>query len=165
MCPDEAAGGHGPAPPDHRDEAAEPAGSFVRDLIERLRRATDGINPREIAARTGYHPETVRRYFRRGRLSLRFFAAICEQFGISPEWLLWGSGPMRERSHAARPSEPPLVVTASFEVKDGSVVVKGLDCRRAPKPAPAPRPGQSGRDAPSEAPVETKRRGGDSNPR
>src|SRR4051812_26764090 len=83
-------------------------------VVERILQATEGSTLREIAARTRYHPETVRRYFRRGRLSLRFFSAICEQFGVSPEWLLWGTGPMRGRGgHPMymRTREPTLLVT------------------------------------------------------
>src|SRR5436190_12655609 len=120
-----------PSRPTDGSAGAASGGPPLRTILDRLLQATEGIPLREIARRTRCHPETVRRYFRRARLSLRFFAAICEQFGVSPEWLLWGTEPMRRRTHPVRRGELPLLVTASFEIREGTAVVKNVECRRS----------------------------------
>lgn len=45
--------------------------------------------------RTGTHPETVRRYLADGHPSVTFVSKVARVYGISCEWLLLGTGPVR----------------------------------------------------------------------
>jgi len=49
----------------------------------------------QVAAATGFHPETV--YLRDRPLGAELLAAICGAFVISADWLLFGLRPARTR--------------------------------------------------------------------
>src|SRR3954469_24593741 len=68
---------------------------WVSGLRQRLRLASGDCSLREIGARTGANWETVRRYFKEGKVSGRFLAAVCKAYKVTPDWLLFGEGPMR----------------------------------------------------------------------
>lgn len=53
----------------------------------------------DASRRIGFHPETVRRYCRipGGRPSLEFILAVCEEWDINANWLLFGIGSPRGR--------------------------------------------------------------------
>lgn len=65
-----------------RDEA------WWEGLRARLREAVRGRSYKELAVRTGYNAETVRRYFGSGRASARFVAEVCRALDVDPGWLL-----------------------------------------------------------------------------
>lgn len=44
---------------------------------------------------THTHPETVRRYLQGQSPSVEFVTALCDAFGVNPDWLLRGHGPMK----------------------------------------------------------------------
>jgi hypothetical protein len=67
-------------------------------VAERLRAACGGVSIRTVASRTGYHPETTRRYLQTGKISPEFALAFCDEFGVSIEWLLTGRGNTGERA-------------------------------------------------------------------
>jgi len=66
-------------------------------IHERLSAVAGRLTYREIAERTGAHPETVRRYMQGHSPSVEFLAAVCAHLGINGEWMLTGRGPMRAR--------------------------------------------------------------------
>jgi hypothetical protein len=68
------------------------------EVLSRLQAAAGPRKFSALAAATDCHPETVRRYLRKGRPSAYFVARVCRGLGISPEWMLWGTGPMRSES-------------------------------------------------------------------
>lgn len=53
-----------------------------------------GTTLADASRRIGFHPETVRRYCRipGGRPSLEFILAVCEEWDINANWLLFGIG-------------------------------------------------------------------------
>ncbi|MEX2219142.1 MAG: helix-turn-helix domain-containing protein [Phycisphaerales bacterium] len=122
---DQHAADHGPH---RRARVQEDEKALYEKIIGRLRQAADGLVPREIAERTGRHPETIRRYLMRGRVGVHFLATFCREYGVNVEWILWGIGPIR-RKPSARTPEPPMVVTAEFEVTQGKVVVREVACK------------------------------------
>jgi transcriptional regulator with XRE-family HTH domain len=65
-----------------------------RQLATRLNAATEPYSYREMAVRTGCHPESIRRWLRGegGDLPAHFLVAACRAFQISPHWLLTGEG-------------------------------------------------------------------------
>lgn len=50
---------------------------------------------------TGTHPETVRRYMTGSTPSVDFVVSLCTALDVSPDWLLFGSGPMDRRDAPA----------------------------------------------------------------
>ncbi len=70
---------------------------YYRGLTERLGKAADGFNFRQISDMTGGHPENVRRYMGNGRAPVHFISEVARAFQVSPKWLLLGDGPMRAR--------------------------------------------------------------------
>lgn len=62
--------------------------SWDHSLLTRVQQVVANYTCREIAERTGVHPETVRRYVTIGRPSAFFVAALCRAFSVYPSWLL-----------------------------------------------------------------------------
>lgn len=63
-------------------------------LPERLRIAVGSDQSfRQIAERVGMHPETVRRYMHGSSIPAEFVVRICQEYGVSANWLLLGAGP------------------------------------------------------------------------
>ncbi|MBX3356959.1 MAG: helix-turn-helix transcriptional regulator [Phycisphaeraceae bacterium] len=60
---------------------------------------------REIARATGVSTETLRRYLRGDSPSCEFVMALCEEFGVSAHWLMFGSGPLRSSDLPRRSGE------------------------------------------------------------
>lgn len=60
-------------------------------FVNRLNRLTIYYSHAEVARRTGYHDETVRRYRTLGKFPARFAAILAEEFGISLDTLLLGN--------------------------------------------------------------------------
>ncbi len=58
-----------------------------------------GTTLADASRQIGFHPETVRRYCRLpgGRPSLEFILAVCEEWDINANWLLFGIGYPRGR--------------------------------------------------------------------
>jgi transcriptional regulator with XRE-family HTH domain len=73
----------------------------MSDVSRRLQKLLGGRTAREVAERTGVHPETVRRYMGGMTPSVEFVAAICREFGVSGDWLLLDRGNMYPSSEAA----------------------------------------------------------------
>ncbi len=48
---------------------------------------------RDVARTTGVSTETLRRYLRGDSPSCEFIMALCEEFGVSAHWLMFGQGP------------------------------------------------------------------------
>jgi len=75
---------------------AAPTGS---ELQARLCVAMRGTTLAEASRRIGFNSETVRRYCRLpgGRPSLEFILAVCEEWDVNANWLLFGIGSPRGR--------------------------------------------------------------------
>jgi len=71
---------------------------YRRELTQRLQCAAAGMAAAQVARLTDSISETVRRYLLGVTApSPQFLAAFCVSLGVSPEWLLCGTGPrMRE---------------------------------------------------------------------
>ncbi|MGP1272367.1 MAG: helix-turn-helix domain-containing protein [Phycisphaerales bacterium] len=67
----------------------------ARALHDRMSSAASGKSYRWVARATGSHPETVRRYMQGQSPNIEFVTAFCSVFGLNPQWLLTGEGPMR----------------------------------------------------------------------
>lgn len=64
-------------------------------LGERIRSVRGAISQTEFSNTFGINQNTLSRYERGERTpDAEFIALICERFGISPVWLLFGTGPM-----------------------------------------------------------------------
>lgn len=84
-------------------------------LHDRMGRAAGDRTYRSLGAMTNTHPETVRRYMQGQAPSVEFLAAMCHALGISGEWMLTGSGPMRlseAKAHALRHADPSELLSA-----------------------------------------------------
>jgi hypothetical protein len=65
-----------------------------RDQVRaRLNELRGPLTLREVARRTGTHPENVRRYLTTGALSLEFVAAAALALGATADWVLYGGSP------------------------------------------------------------------------
>ena len=76
---------------------------------DRLNRAVGETSYRQLGDLTNTHPETVRRYMQGQAPSAAFMTSLCQNLGISGEWLLSGKGPMKVRdmrSHALKTADP-----------------------------------------------------------
>lgn len=62
--------------------------AWDHSLLARVQQVVASYTCREIAEKTGVHPETVRRYVTVGRPSAFFVAALCRAFSVYPSWLL-----------------------------------------------------------------------------
>ncbi len=77
--------------------------SALADISRKIQQYLGDRTAREIAERTGVHPETVRRYLAGMAPSLEFVVAVCREFKLSADWLLLDEGTM----HRA-PTTPSL---------------------------------------------------------
>ena len=81
------------------------------ELHERMLIAVGDRTYRLVGELTKTHPETVRRYLQGQAPSTEFVTALCDVFGINPDWLLRGKGVMRaedvlgESLQSASPSQ------------------------------------------------------------
>lgn len=85
--------------------AGDPPSPRTSDLHDRINSVVAGLSFRELAELTGLNAETIRRYVRGAEPSVAFIARLCEVFGLSAEWLLFGRGPcLRDEAveHALR---------------------------------------------------------------
>jgi transcriptional regulator with XRE-family HTH domain len=85
----------GESMPAHADGRAEGvktgiSGPLMNDEIAaRLRGALSGCSYRGVAARTGFHHESVRRYMRgESKIPAEFVSAVCAVYGVEPGTLL-----------------------------------------------------------------------------
>lgn len=62
------------------------------EVAQRLRSALGPLSFAQIGKRTGFHPETVRRYLNGRATSVAFVARVCEEYGIDADWALLGHG-------------------------------------------------------------------------
>lgn len=60
-------------------------------FVERLQLVCGHEPYRQIAKKTASCPETVRRYMHGARPSVQFLARVCEAYGVSADWLLFGT--------------------------------------------------------------------------
>ena len=63
----------------------------------------------QIADATGIGSTSVRRMVLNGRPSARLLVGLCQEFGVSPDWLLLGKGPV----YVFHPRRPPAAPPAS----------------------------------------------------
>lgn len=90
-------------------------------LHDRLASAAQGLSYRRLAKLTNVHPETARRYMQGQSPSVEFITAFCEQLGVSAEWLLHGTGPMKTeqvRGDALRHSSVAELLAALGQTLD-----------------------------------------------
>lgn len=76
---------------------------------DRLNQSVGEVSYRQLGELTDTHPETVRRYMQGQAPSAAFMTTLCQNLGISGEWLLSGKGPMKVkdmRSHALKTADP-----------------------------------------------------------
>lgn len=91
----ERSGGHGP-PPLRRDLDADPD-ELVAGCFQRCRRIADESSVRFVASRAGVNHETARRYIHgdaNTATALKLIIGVVREFGLSAEWLLFGTGPV-----------------------------------------------------------------------
>lgn len=72
-------------------------------LHDRLKIVAGDRTYRHLSELTGTHHETVRRYMQGQSPGVEYLTALCVALGISAEWLLTGTGPMRRadvKAHA-----------------------------------------------------------------
>ena len=69
---------------------------WMHAFYERLKVAIGSECAEDVAARTGTSLAEARRYLEGAPLDPGFLAAICRQYGVSSEWLIHGTGPMRQ---------------------------------------------------------------------
>jgi hypothetical protein len=85
-------GHHMKTPTDRKREQARKA--WETEVLARLQTAAGARKFRVLAELTECHPETVRRYLRKGKPSAYFVARMCRVLGVSMEWVFWGTGAM-----------------------------------------------------------------------
>lgn len=66
--------------------------TLPQTLRDRMRVAVGSATCREVGLRTKTHPETVRRYLGTGTASVEFIRALIQSYGLSADWLLFGTG-------------------------------------------------------------------------
>lgn len=90
-------------------------------LHERLHRAVGSRTFKSIGAATGTNHETVRRYMNGQAPSADFLAAVCNEYGVSGQWLLTGDGPERAsdlKAHALEQANTPELFNAMANTLD-----------------------------------------------
>lgn len=86
-----------------------PDQTHAHALHERMLIVAGDRTYRLIGELTKTHPETVRRYMQGQAPSVEFVTALCDAFGVNPDWLLRGRGPMKAEdalSEALRVATP-----------------------------------------------------------
>ena len=73
--------------PSDEHESAET--SAIR---QRLKQVLGRESNTSVAKRTGFHPETVRRYRLTGEMKSSFVAAVALQYEVNADWILTGRG-------------------------------------------------------------------------
>ncbi len=111
-----------------RPEALERA-LWESQLLGRLRVAAGNRKLSTIAALTGVHPETVRRYMTYGRPSLYFVVAMSRALEVPLDWLIHGTVEVEDdptpvriaRNAVSAPAKPGLrITTASATLSRGA---------------------------------------------
>lgn len=78
-----------------REAVSERSAGYRLALSERLAKVCRGMGYRSVASCTGSSHESARRYILGiTRPDPEFLARVCEEFGVSAEWLLCGRGSM-----------------------------------------------------------------------
>lgn len=107
--------------------------NLLSPLHERLAIATQGMPFIELGERTDTHPETVRRYIRGQQPSVAFLANLIRSAGLNAEWLLLGSGPMRQadvKAHTLREASiQELLIALAQRISETEEMVQGLERR------------------------------------
>lgn len=71
------------------------------DIAERIKLVRGKISQDDFAQRIGVHKSSLGRYERGESVpDSNFLSTICLEFGIYPQWILLGTGPMKEGSPA-----------------------------------------------------------------
>lgn len=86
-----------------------PGQTQAHALHERMLIVAGDRTYRLIGELTHTHPETVRRYMQGQAPSVEFVTALCDAFGVNPDWLLRGRGPVKAEdalAHALRIATP-----------------------------------------------------------
>ncbi|MHC1792052.1 LexA family transcriptional regulator [Solidesulfovibrio sp.] len=94
--------------PDATSGFASDLTSESANLGERLRRIWEltGLRQDDFAAKLGVTSVTLQNYFKNIRCpSSDFVKQTCSVFSVLPEWLLWGTGPMRRGNAEIAPAE------------------------------------------------------------
>jgi hypothetical protein len=113
---------------------ASPAGdtdAWYGEVAVRVRQVTGRLTYSAIGARTGTHPETVRRYLAGARPCARFLAALCLGFAVDPSWLFLGID-SRTPALDVKPLPAPARARLNVEVtfKAGRVQIVRTSCRQ-----------------------------------
>jgi len=78
---------------------------------DRLKALRGDSSQGDFSQRIGFHKNTVGKYERGERTpDVDFLRTVCERLSVSPDWLLWGQGPMRRGESA--PAAPQATLLA-----------------------------------------------------
>jgi transcriptional regulator with XRE-family HTH domain len=102
----------------HRASGSEPFRDFVANreeerrrrliLAARLREALAGVSCAQLAHRTGWSAETVRRYLQgKAAPPATLLMVLAEEMGVNPEYLLLGRGPVYLEANLTEPRPVP----------------------------------------------------------
>ncbi len=100
----------GLAEPDGRVFSARPADHSRDTVAGRIAEAAGYTVASVIAARTGFHGETVRRYLCGRTPSIAFVRAFCDAYGVSADWVL-----MVGEAGTQEPATTPALAAAPLE--------------------------------------------------
>lgn len=102
----------------------------MNDLAERLIALRTGLSRREFAKSLGITESTLRNY-EKGASSpdAQFLANICKKMALSPEWILFGIGPMRT-AEAPPKKQEAIVEPSSRECPRCAKVERELEMER-----------------------------------
>ncbi len=95
---------------------------------DRLNLAVGETSYRQLGEITDTHPETVRRYMQGQAPSAAFMTNLCQNLGISGQWLLSGQGPMKVRdirTHALKNADANELMGAIANTLN--LLIKRLD--------------------------------------
>lgn len=77
------------------------------DIGTRLKTLRGGLSQEEFSQHIGFNKNTIGNYERGERTpDVVFLKTICEKLNVSPDWLLWGQGPMRRGETAPAAASP-----------------------------------------------------------
>ena len=106
---------------------------------DRLKALRGDSSQGDFSQRIGFHKNTVGKYERGERTpDVDFLRTVCERLSVSPDWLLWGQGPIRRGEnapaapHTAPPPAPPPeddfkmteMVTMTVEVLESETIYR-----------------------------------------